>query len=287
MNAIDEMLGWNLFTIGATQTTLGSLLGVVAVVLATMLLARLVGKSATRFFERLATKDDKAANAYGIVVKLLVWVIGFEIALHLLGIRLTAVLAAGGIFALGAGLAAKDVVENFLSGIMIRVERAVQPGDLIIVDGRWLIIKHIGARTIKANTYDGQEILIPNSMVAQSMISNLTRGNRLHRIQVNVGVAYESDLELVRKTLESMTDKLKWRSTAMKPEVFLETFGGSSVNYSVDVWIDDANDSRNRSSDLHEAVWRSLKEAGIVIAFPQLDLHVVPDAAESKDTAKP
>ncbi len=287
MDAIDNMLGWQLFNIGDTQTTVSLLLAVVAVVLATMLLARLAGKATTRFFQRLTPKDDKAANTYGIVVKLLVWVIGFEIALHLLGIRLTALFAAGGILALGAGLAAKDVVENFLSGIMIRVERAVQPGDLIIVDGRWLIIRHIGARTIEANTYDGQEVLIPNSMVAQSMISNLTRGNRLHRIQVNVGVAYESDLELVRKTLENMTEKLEWRSTAMKPELYLEEFGSSSVNYSVDVWIDDANDSRSRSSDLHEAVWWSLKEAGIVIAFPQLDLHVVPDVAESKDTAKP
>ncbi len=285
MDAIDNILAWPLFSIGDTQTTLGLLLAVVVVILATLTLARLAAKATAGFFERLTTKDDKSAHAYGVVAKLIVWVVGFEIALHLLGIRLTAVFAAGGIFALGAGLAAKNIVENFLSGGIIRVEKAVQPGDLIIVDGRWLIIKHIGVRTIKANTYDGQEILIPNSMVAQSMVSNLTRGNRLHRIQVNVGVAYESDLELVRKTLEQTIDKLEWRSKAMKPEVFLEKFGSSSVNYSVDVWIDDANDSRSRSSDLHEAVWWGLKEAGIVIAFPQLDVHLddnVVDAAARK-----
>ena len=89
----------------------------------------------------------------------------------------------------------------------------------------------------------------------------------------------------MRKTLEQTIDKLEWRSKAMKPEVFLEKFGSSSVNYSVDVWIDDANDSRSRSSDLHEAVWWSLKEAGIVIAFPQLDMHLddnVVDAAARK-----
>ena len=274
MDAIDNVLGWSLFSIGDTQTTVGSLLGVVAVVLATLLLARLAGKATTGFFERLTTKDDAVAKTYGTVAKLVVWVIGFEIALHLLGIRLTAVFAAGGIFALGAGLAAKDAVENFLSGVIIHVEKAVQPGDLVIVDGRWLIIKHIGARTINANSYDGQEILIPNSMVAQSMVSNLTRGDRLHRIDMTVGVAYESDLELVRKTLEETIDKLDWRSGAKNPEVYLREFGNSSVNYDVDVWIDDANTSRGRTSDLHEAVWRALRDSGITIAFPQLDVHL-------------
>ena len=274
MDAIDNVLGWSLFSIGDTQTTVGSLLGVVAVVLATLLLARLAGKATTGFFERLTTKDDAVAKTYGTVAKLVVWVIGFEIALHLLGIRLTAVFAAGGIFALGAGLAAKDAVENFLSGVIIHVEKAVQPGDLVIVDGRWLIIKHIGARTINANSYDGQEILIPNSMVAQSMVSNLTRGDRLHRIDMTVGVAYESDLELVRKTLEETIDKLDWRSGAKNPEVYLREFGNSSVNYDVDVWIDDANNSRGRTSDLHEAVWRALRDSGITIAFPQLDVHL-------------
>ncbi len=83
-----------------------------------------------------------------------------------------------------------------------------------------------------------------------------------------------SDLALTRKTLEEMIDKLEWRSGAKNPTVYLREFGDSSVNYDIDVWIDDANDSRGRKSDLHEAVWRALKDSGITIAFPQLDVHL-------------
>jgi potassium efflux system protein len=121
---------------------------------------------------------------------------------------------------------------------------------------------------------DGEEILIPNSLIAESMVENLTRNDRLHRIQIRVGVVYESDLNLVRKTLEQTIDQLEWRSAARTPEVYLREFGDSSVDYDVDVWIDEVSDYRVRMSDLHESVWWALKEKGITIAFPQLDLHL-------------
>ena len=99
-------------------------------------------------------------------------------------------------------------------------------------------------------------------------------------------MAYESDQALVRKTLEEMAVELEWRSKAKKPVVFREGFGSSRVNYSVDVWIDDANDTRSRSSDFREAVWWSLKEAGIVIVFPQLDVHGAPGVVQPTETTK-
>jgi small-conductance mechanosensitive channel len=89
-----------------------------------------------------------------------------------------------------------------------------------------------------------------------------------------VSVAYESDPIRVREVLERAIERLDWRSMSKKPMVFLKEFGGSAVNYDVDVWLDDANDSRRRASDLHEIVWRTLNENNIAIAYPQLDLHL-------------
>lgn len=129
-------------------------------------------------------------------------------------------------------------------------------------------------RVTTALSYNGEEILIPNSQIAQSRVINLTRHDRLYRLHINVGVSFKSDLDLVRKTLEQTIDKLEWRSITKDPVLYLDEFGDSSVNYSVCVWIDNANDSRGRKSDLHEAVWRALKEKGITIAFPQRDLHL-------------
>jgi potassium efflux system protein len=266
LDEIDKILGWPLFSIGDTQTTAGSLLVVIVVIIATLLLAHLVRKAVQGFFLRSDEQDGPASRVFAIVAQLIVLVIGFELALHLLGIHLTTLFAASGVFAIVASLAAKDIAVNLLAGATIRAEKSIQSGDLVIVDGHWLIIAHLGARMITANAPDGQEVLIPNSMVSQSMIMNLTRGNRMHRIQVKVGVAYESDLTLVRKTLEDMIEKLEWRSQAKQPAVFLEEFGRFSVNYSIDVWIDDANDSHARFSDLCEAVWSVLKDKGIAIA---------------------
>jgi small-conductance mechanosensitive channel len=273
MESLADFLAWPLFSIGDTQTTMGSLLAVVAVILATALVARLVRKALQGFFAGPRKGDKDSARGYSIVAQLLVWLVGIEIALHLLGLQLTTLFAASGFLALGAGFAVKNVVENFLSGGILRAEKTIEPGDLIIVNEKWLYIKRIGMRTVVALTYDGEEVLIPNSTISDAMVTNLTRHNRLHRIGIAVGVTYDSDLALVRKTLEATADKLEWRSTEKPPTIFLEQFGDSSINYAIDVWIDDANDSRSRKSDLHEAVWWALKDNNITIAFPQLDVH--------------
>lgn len=273
MDLFDDFLGVTLFSIGDTETTIGALLASIAVAIATFWLGRVARNTVTRLAGRL--KEYPAnPSPYGIALQIIIWVIGLELALHILGIRLATLFATTGFLALGAGFAVKNIVENFLSGGILRAERTITPGDLIIVEGKWLIVSEIRMRATVAYTYDGDEVLIPNSLIAGSMVQNLTRDNRLHRIALNVGVAYKSDLALVRKTLEETIDQLEWRSQAQNPVVYLAEFGESSVNYAVDVWIDDANDSRGRRSDLHEAIWWALKEKNITIAFQQIDVHL-------------
>jgi small-conductance mechanosensitive channel len=144
----------------------------------------------------------------------------------------------------------------------------------MVINDKWMYIQRIGLRTVKAKTYDGEDILIPNTLIAQSMVQNLTRDNREHRIEIGVGVAYESDLKLVRTTLEQTLESLAWRSQSHPPKVYLSEFGDSSVNYNIGVWIDNANESRGRKSDLHEAIWWALKDADITIAYPQMNVHL-------------
>jgi small-conductance mechanosensitive channel len=152
---------------------------------------------------------------------------------------------------------------------------------MVEFDGMSLEVQSVGLRILTARTYDGEEVLVPNSLVAQSVIQNLTRGDRLHRIQVQVGVAYASDLDEVRKTLEETIDNLDWRSTTKSTGVYLREFGNSSVNYDIDVWIDDVGEARKRKSELHELIWQVLKEKNVTIAYPQLDLHLDPEVVEA------
>ena len=214
------------------------------------------------------------AKVYGVLVKLIIWLIGFEITTHLFGIQLTTLFAASGFFALAAGFAVKNVVENFLSGGILRLEKTISRGDMIVVEGKWMTVYRIGLRVTIATTYDGEEVLIPNSLIAESMVTNMTRNNRLHRIQVQVGVSYDSDLKLVREVLEQTIDKLEWRSNVKNPVLYLEEFGDFSVNYVIKLWINEARESRKRKSELLEAIWWALKDRDITIAYPQMDLHL-------------
>jgi potassium efflux system protein len=273
MESITNLLNVPLVTIGGTQTTIGTWLAAFITVIVTLLAARLVRGSVQKIFHRLDKADD-IGNASGITAQFIVWLIGFELALHILGIQLTTLFAASGFLALGAGFAVKNIVENFLSGGILKAENTVRPGDFIVVNNKWLHIEKIGLRTVKAKTYDGEDILIPNSIIAQSMVQSLTRDNREHRIEIEVGVAYSSDLKLVRTTLEQALQSMEWRSQEHHPQVYLGEFGDSCVIYNVDLWIDNVNDSRARKSDLHEAVWWALKDAGITIAYPQMDVHI-------------
>jgi potassium efflux system protein len=177
----------------------------------------LVRRGVQQFFRRLDKADDIGA-ASGIAAQLIIWLIGLELTLHLLGIQLSILFAASSFLALGAGLAIKNIVENFLSGGILKAENAIRPGDFMVINDKWMYIQRIGLRTVKAKTYDGEDILIPNTLIAQSMVQNLTRDNREHRIEIGVGVAYESDLKLVRTTLEQTLESLAWRSQSHPPQ---------------------------------------------------------------------
>jgi potassium-dependent mechanosensitive channel len=274
LNFNENLIDLPLFTLDQSQVTIGGLLAVLAVLLATYVATQITDRAINRYLKRHSRGAAEVPGVYATIIKVIIWFVGIEIALKILGIQLMTLLTAGGFLALGAGFAVKNVVENFLSGGIIRAEKTVNCGDVIIVEGQWMAVQHLGIRTVEAITLDGENVLIPNSTVAESIVQNLTYHDRTCRLRVDVGVAYESDLKLVRKTLENTVRQLKWKSEHQKPVVYLHEFGDSAVQYVVHVWIDEADHGRQAKSDLHEAIWWGLKDANITIAFPQLDVHL-------------
>ena len=164
MDTLNSILSWPIFSVGDTQTTLGSLLAAILVAVSTILIARFARKFLQDFIQRHHESEADAGRTYGLILQLRVWIVGFEKVLHLLGIRLTTLFAATGFFAIAAGFAAKNIVENFLSGAILRLERIIQPGDLIVVAGKSLVAQRVGLRTLEARTFDGEDILVPNSL---------------------------------------------------------------------------------------------------------------------------
>ena len=124
-------------------------------------------------------------------------------------------------------------------------------------------------------------MIIPNSTLVQTPVTNYTLRDTLYRIRRPVGVVYPSDMAVVKQTLQRAAQGVKWRSQHRDPVVLLTEFADSSVNFEVSVWVDSPWNTRGLSSELNETIWWALKDAGITIAYPQLDVHLDPPVVES------
>ena len=279
--AIREWLSIPLYTIGETEGTIGSTIVVVLIMLATWWLSRLLRRAILHAFERRGAIDPDEVLPYARMVQIAVLLTGFTVAFNTMGFELTAVFAAGGLFAVAIGFAMKNIAENFVSGLIMRAERSIKRGDILEVENQVVTVKDVGIRYTLALNRDDEDILIPNSILVQTLVTNRTFRDKLFRLRTTVGVTYSSDMKLVRETLERVATELEWRSSEVEPVVLMRTFGSSSVDWEVSVWIEDAWRIGRQLSQLNEAIWWGLKEAGIVIAFPQVDVHFDPGVTRS------
>jgi potassium efflux system protein len=247
-----------LFSIGTTEVTGALLVTAVLIVIATVVLSLLLRRWVVRVFEKRGSTNDDTIGSYGKAAQVLVTVIGVGIALHTIGINMTSIFAAGGIFALGMGFAVKNIAENLISGVMLRLEHAISLGDVIQVKGEMVKVTHLGTRSTTVRTMDDQDMLIPNSTLMQSIVTNYTLRDPRYRLSIQIEVPPSADLDQVRTTLEETAKNLEWRVPDRDPEVFLESPGEPKVTYQVAVWIDDPWTAPQRQSDFNEAVRKSL-----------------------------
>jgi len=255
--------------------TVGRLLTAILVVLVAMVLARFATKALHRLLVRGGRVDEDTAGATARFAKWLLLLPAIAIAVQQLGFNLTAIFTAGGLVALAAGFALKNVAENFISGIILQSERSIRRGDILEVEGQVVRVRDIGIRATIARGRDEEDLVIPNSQLVQATVKNFTLNKYLvRRIRTTVGVVYSSDMRLVEETLLRVAQEQTWRSSVEEPQVLMLEFGSSSVDFEVSVWVDDALQARRFRGELNRAIWWALKDAGITIAFPQLDLHL-------------
>lgn len=269
-----EVLDYKLVEVGGTTVTVATALSSLLVILISVWLAKTTRRGIQRLFRARGIGDAGTAGTVGGVLYYLILMIGFGIGLQTMGIDLAALFAAGAIFAIGLGFAMQNIAQNFVSGVILLTERAIKPGDILEVDGDLVRIHQMGIRATQVETRDGEEIIVPNSLLAQSSVKNYTLQNTGFRLRTTVGVAYDSDLERVREVLEEVADKCSHRVEGREAEVFLIEFGDSAVIYDVMIWTSDVWRERKIRSVLNESIWTAFAREGIVIAFPQMDLHL-------------
>ncbi len=278
-----RILNEPLFEISGTPITVATLITALAIFLIAIVAAVFV----RRVLERLVVQRQSDALNRGnlrVTIRLIqysILVTGLLVGLHTLGVRLTALFAAGALFAVALGFAMQNVTANFIAGVILLLERSIKPGDILEVEGQFVEIREMGIRAAIGRSLNEEDLIIPSSHLAQSIVKNFTLRDPLARLRVPVGVTYDSDMALVRRTLEATAASMKWRSKTKDPVVLMRAFGNSSVDWEVSVWYEDPWNRLRRNSDLHEAIWWALKDAEITIAFPQLDLHLDDEVVEA------
>ena len=270
----DKVFNTRLFAIADTPVTLGTLLIFLGIVLATLVTSKLLQRALARGFKARGVQDEGRIGATARLLHYSVLVIGFGIGLQTIGINLSALFAAGAVAAVAIGFAMQTVVQNFVSGLILLVERAIKPGDVLEVDGDMVKVTQMGIRSTVVRTLDDEEMIVPNSNLVQSTVRNSTLHERAVRIRVPIGVAYESDLDQVVDVLREAALTVGEGQVERDPVVLLRSFGDSSVNFEVSIWIRDPWLTAGLKSQLNLAIWRALKRADIVIPFPQVDVHM-------------
>lgn len=270
------LLQAKLFTVGGTQVSLQTLITVTVILVFTYLISGVVRHAIERLFQRRGLENDGNVMAISRLTHYCVLMIGFGVALQTAGFNLNALFAAGAVFAIGIGFAMQNLVQNFVAGVILLVERAIKPGDVLEVEERVVQVSQMGIRATIVRTRDGDNMIVPNSVLVQSTVKNYTLKNSNYRIRAKVGVTYGSDMKLVEETLSRVTQNITWRLQGHEPIVLLTEFGDNSVNFDASVWVNDPWESAKHLSRLNHEIWWALKEQNIVIAFPQLDVHLDP-----------
>lgn len=242
--------------------------------------ARLTSKLVRRALEarklKLQVIQMLSRISYWVVVILVT-----TMALQTIGFNLTAFLTGLGILGFTVGFALQDVSKNFIAGILMLLSQPFELGDTIEVAGYTGTVQAIEMRATELRTFDGRQVLIPNGDVFSTPVTNFSR-NKLRRINVDVGIAYGSDLEKVRSTTLSAILALPGVLPDPAPQVMFNQFAESSINFTLFYWI---NQAETNFGDMVDAgfitVENCLREAGIAIPFPIRTVYLQEQAARA------
>ncbi|MBW2466791.1 MAG: mechanosensitive ion channel [Deltaproteobacteria bacterium] len=262
-----------LFKLSGTEVTILSIFIFFVIIVVSISISGLLQRALKKALGQKFEKREGTLAALLRLVHYSIVIIGFGIALQTIGINISALFAAGAVFAIAIGFAMQNIVQNFVSGIILLVERTIKPGDILEIEGVIVKVIDMGIRTTIVRTWRDEELIMPNSIFSQSTVKNYTLRDNEFRLGVEVGVHYDSDMKKVIEVLEATARNIPWRLPEPEPRVLLQNFGDSAVVFGVYLNIDEPWKQRVFMSELRKAIWFALKDAGITIAFHQVDIH--------------
>ncbi|MDF1594205.1 MAG: mechanosensitive ion channel [Desulfobacterales bacterium] len=290
MGYIDQVLSFRLFQIQQTPVTVSSLFMFFLVMVTFFILSRILRRIfLNRIMDRMRLEEGTQYNLKRIT-HYLVMLTGALVAFQFVGIDLSGFMMVFGLLSVGIGFGLQNITSNFISGLILLIERPIKVGDRITIGNTEGDVMEINMRSTTVRSLNNISIIVPNSEFVSSQVVNWSHRDLKIRLDIDVGVSYGSNLEKVLKCLRDVAEESEDVLPKPRPDLLLLGFGDSSWNMRLRVWI--ANPKRHplTRSGINCAIVRKFRENDIEIPFPQRDLHVrsplplpLPLAAQEKN----
>lgn len=269
---------WNLpvLRVGEAEVRVSQIVLAVVVLIVGLVVARRITRLIRNRLMSRTPLDVSAAAALEQLMFYVLMVAVFLMALQTVSIPITMFAFLGGAIAIGLGFGAQNIFNNFISGLILMLERPIRLGDTVEVGEHYGRIADIGARCTRVRRFDGVDVLVPNSFLLENAVVNWTLADKQVRQVVRVGAAYGSDVhkarEMLLKAVENHPDVL----TYIEPRVIFEDFGDNALLFDLYFWLElsESINMRTIRSEIRFRINDLFSEAGITIAFPQRDVHL-------------
>lgn len=246
------------------------------IVIAILFMVSIILNIFRRFFTKRFDKSDHSRLISVFeYLKYFIYLIVLLVALSSMGISITGILAGAAALLLGVGLALQTFFQDIISGIFILIDKSLQVNDIIEIEGKVGKVTKINLRTTKALTIENKVLIIPNHKYLTNTLYNWTQNGRITRESVIVGVAYGSDVQLVKELLLKAVNKVDTVLDIPKPIVIFDDFGDSALTFKLVVSLNDSFNTVTTKSDLRFEIDRLFRENKISIPFPQRDIHII------------
>ena len=269
-----KILEFELLQLGNSRITLSAIIIFFLVIFGFLMLSRvfarrLLAPALARTRIELGTRFNLVRCFHYILMSL-----GVLVAFQVVGIDLSGLVVILGFLSVGIGFGLQHVTSNFISGLILLFERPINVGDRIVVGDTEGDVLEINMRSTTVRSLNNVSIIVPNSQFISSTVTNWSHSDPKIRLELDVGVSYDSDPDRVRKALREVIDENAELLTDPAPDILFMEFGDSSWNIRIRVWIGNPKRHPMVRSDLNWAIVAKFREHEIEIPFPQRDLHV-------------
>lgn len=267
------------YKFGDVRISVLSVLTSIFIACVALWLGRIVGDAAQSQLKGSKSLTPSMAGLLGQVIKVVLMALAVVIALNAAGINLTALAVFSGALGVGIGFGLQAIFSNFISGVIILLEKSIKVGDFIeLSTGVTGQVREINIRSTLVTTNDNVDILVPNEEFIKAQVINWTLKETARRLRVKFGVAYGSDKEIVKKAALEAAANVEWTfddGASRKPQVWLTGFGDSSLDFELVIWLQDAAVARPAKvqADYYWHLHTALEKYGLEIPFPQRDVN--------------